>query len=295
MKKAVIVLVLILFAVGVVFAGGQTEGEPKEQSGTKEEKVSLSFSSWLNMEGASKKTIQEMIDRYQQKYPNVEVELIGIPFEQTQQQIFVAVSGGNAPDVMHLVAQWGPPLASMGTLEDLHDYYSDAELNDIPKAAYEAGLFQDQLATVPWQLGSIVVFAWKSVLEEAGLPTSSVPETWSEFKQQVAKISNLGDDTYGFGGRTSKSTNSAFWFFPVMWGHGGEFEDAEGNVVFNNPGTVEALQWYKELGEKEYTPCWDGGKRSEKYPGPRESRTYFRRAMDAGYLSEYNRYGRSSG
>lgn len=51
MKKAVIVLVLILFAVGVVFAGGQTEGEPKEQSETKEEKVSLSFSSWLNMEG----------------------------------------------------------------------------------------------------------------------------------------------------------------------------------------------------------------------------------------------------
>jgi multiple sugar transport system substrate-binding protein len=198
-----------------------------------------------------------MVSRYEEKYPNVQVELIGIPYEQMKQQTIVRVSGGNPPDLLHLVAQWGPPLAGMGALVDLKQYYSSDELDNMVQAAYRDGLYQDQLITVPWQLGAIAVMGWKSVLEDAGLSTE-IPDTWNGYKEAVAKVSDQDAGVYGFGARTSKSANSAFWFFPVMWGHGGEFEDDEGNIVFNNPGTVDALNWYKTIGQKKYTPTGMG-------------------------------------
>ena len=68
------------------------------------------------MEGASKETLEEMIGRFEQANPEIKVELIGIPYEQTQQQALIAVAAGNAPDVIQLAAQWAIPLAEMGLL-----------------------------------------------------------------------------------------------------------------------------------------------------------------------------------
>jgi ABC-type glycerol-3-phosphate transport system substrate-binding protein len=238
MSRRKALVCLLLFSAALVFA---------------QKPLTLRFSSWLGMEAASKEAIETMVKMFEAKYPLVKVELIGIPYEQTQQQTFVAVAGGNAPDVIHLVAQWGPPLASMGALVDLKGFYSQAEMDDIPRAALQAGMFKEMLATVPWQLGSIAVMGWKSVLARAGLK-AQVPETWPEFKDAVRQASKASEGVYGFGARTSKDANSAYWLFPVMWGHGGEFEDAQGKIVFNNPGTVAALEWYREIGASKQSP-----------------------------------------
>ena len=209
------------------------------------------------MEGASKETLEQMVAGFERKNPRVKVEILGIPYEQTQQQTFVSVSGGNAPDVIHLVAQWSPPLMSMGAIIDLASYYTQAEISDIPKAAHEAGLYEGKLSSVPWQLGSITVMGWKKVLQDAGLPLA-IPDTGAAFKDAVKKISKPAEGVYGFGARTSKDTNSAFWFFPVMWAHGGQFEDAQGKIMFGDPGTVAALAWYREIGTTRQTPIGMG-------------------------------------
>ena len=259
MSRLIAIACALLLCAGLVFATGAQEkpaapaAEKPAAAPVVEKPVTLRFSSWLGMEAASKEAIETMVRMFEAKNPRIKVELIGIPYEQTQQQTFVAVSGGNAPDVIHLVAQWGPPLASMGALVDLKTFYSQAEMDDIPRAALQAGMFKDTLATVPWQLGSIAVMGWKSVLAKAGLK-EQIPDTWPEFKEAVRKASKASDGVYGFGARTSKDSNSAYWLFPVMWGHGGEFEDAQGKIVFNNPGTVAALEWYKEIGTGKQSP-----------------------------------------
>ncbi len=251
MKRWKAVLCLLLVGSALLFAAG-TQEKPSAAPAA-EQPVTLRFSSWLGMEAATKEVLATMLSRFQEKNPRIKVELVGNPYEQTQQQTFIAVSGGNAPDAIHLVAQWGPPLASMGALVDLKTYYSQAEMSDIPKAAFEAGIFKEALATVPWQLGSIAVFGWKNVLARAGLP-EQIPDTWPEFKEAVRRISQTSEGVYGFGARTSKDANSAYWLFPVMWGHGGQFEDAQGKIVFNNPGTVAALDWYREIGTGKQSP-----------------------------------------
>ena len=251
MKKLALIVVLACCAILAFAAGGQESAAPGEGG------VTINFSSWLVKEGASEGPVYEMAKRFEASHPGIKVNYIGIPYEQTQQQIMIAVSGGNPPDIIQLSAAWAVPLAARGAIIDLKPYFPQDKLRDIPEAAYRAGVFGDQLISVPWQLGTIAVLAWKDAIRKAGYPVE-IPETWTAFKQVVAKISEAGADVYGFGARTDKSTNSAFWFFPVMWGHGGRFEDSDGTVVFDDPGTVAALRWYKEIGTTKQTPLGMG-------------------------------------
>lgn len=250
-KFSVLGLLLILLISGFGFAGGQEEesegGEPEQ------EQVVVRMSSWLATEGASRDTLMEIIGRFEEENPGISVELINIPYAQTQQQVLVAATGGNAPDVMQLNPVFAVPVAAQGALTDLSSYFSEEELNDIPDAAYEAGLYEGNLVTVPWQLAPIAVFGHKALLEQAGLP-AEIPDTWSDFKVAVERISALGDDIYGFGARTAKSGNSAFWWFPVLWGHGGQFQNAQGEITLDSPDSVDAVEWYRVLGQSEYSP-----------------------------------------
>ena len=179
----------------------------------------------------------------------------------------------------------------MGALVDLKAFYSQAEMDDIPKAALQAGVFKDTLATVPWQLGSIAVMGWKSVMAKAGLK-EQIPETWPEFKDAVRKASMAyrGD----LGARTSKDANSAYWLFPVMWGHGGEFEDAQGKIVFNNPGTVAALESYGDRHRQAVARGHDGA-RGQEPDAPEQAGLHLRRPLDEGHLPQPERAGPGGG
>lgn len=245
MKHILMLLMAAALVISAVSAGGEDEESADGRT--------IRMSSWLATEGASRDTLLEMISRFQDENPGVEVELINIPYAQTQQQILVTATAGRSPDVMQLVPMFAAPIAAMGALKDLSEDFSSAEINDIPAAAYQAGIYDGRLVTVPWQIAPIVVLADRELLRRAGLP-EAIPESWDGFKDAVARISALGDDIYGFGARTAAAGNTAFWFFPAMWGHGGRFLDDSGNIVFNSPETVEALNWYQEIALSGQTP-----------------------------------------
>jgi ABC-type glycerol-3-phosphate transport system substrate-binding protein len=264
MKRCIITLIIVsavLFSAGLnVFA----------------EDIVLRFSTWQGMEEAFRPAFEELLARFEEDNPGIKIETIDIPFYEVQRQTLITISGGNPPDVMHLVAQWPFPFDEMGALEDLYAYYSEEELSNIPAGALDSGVAKGKLISVPWQLGSIFVVAWKDLLNQAGY--DAIPDTWEEFVVAVEKISALGDDIYGMGLRTDKTANAAFWFFPVLWGFGGQFQDADGNLTVNSPEVLNALNWYKTLGENKMSPAgmngqqirvpWGQGKVGFLFDGP---------------------------
>ncbi len=246
-------IVLAMAVSPFVFAGGQGESSQSATGG----QVTITMSSWLEQQGVSRDTMKEMISRFEKANPNTTVQMIDIPFEQTVQQLLVAVNADNAPDVMHLNPVYSAPFAARGALADLKPYFSAKMLDQIPKGAYEAGVFDGKLETVPWQIAPIVVLGSKKLLKEAGLP-EEIPNTWADFQTAVQKISELGPGIFGFGARTDKSANSAQWFLPVLWGFGAQFADANGKITLDTPQAIDALNWYREIGTKKYTPIGMG-------------------------------------
>ncbi|MCF7943582.1 MAG: sugar ABC transporter substrate-binding protein, partial [Spirochaetia bacterium] len=222
-------------------AGGSQEAE------TVSGKETVVWQNFLSAEKAFAPVIDEMIGLFESKNEGVEIEIVELPYEQTLQQTIISASADSMADVVLLVPQWVPPLVELNSLEPLDSYFSSSDLADIPNAAYDSGVVKGKTYSVPALLNVVLVWAWKPLLEQAGLPPV-VPQTWEEFKTASKKVAALGDDVYGFAARTNNTGNSAFWMFPVIWGHGGQFEDGTGKIILDQgEGYGEALSWYRDL------------------------------------------------
>jgi ABC-type glycerol-3-phosphate transport system substrate-binding protein len=251
MMKRFLVFFLLVIIAGALFAEGKQES--KTESGV----TNLSLVTQNLNEPDRKDTFLEMMDMFSTEYPNIDVELIGISYSEIPQQVQIMVSGGNAPDMVMWDANYSIPFVSMGAVADIKSYFTEEELADIPAGVLSDCFMDDGLYLIPLNLGTIAVFGWKSLLQNAGLPLE-IPDTWSDFKTATEKITDTDAGIYGFGARTSRTQNSAMWFLPVMWGHGGNLVDDEGNIIFDNPGTVDALEWYREIGTTDQVPVGMG-------------------------------------
>jgi ABC-type glycerol-3-phosphate transport system substrate-binding protein len=252
-RRGIACLAFSVLVVIPVFAGGQGEAASPAPGS----QVEISFSTWLGLQEVSRDMMEEIVERFHAQNPNIRVNLVGVPFENQLQQTMIAASGRNLPDIIHLVPSWVPPLYEMNALSDLTPLLSQSEFEDIQAGYRDAGTIDGDLVYTPLQNGSIVVLANRDLLRRAGLP-EAIPETWDDFKEAVRRISALGDDVYGFGMRTARAGNSAFWFLPILYGHEGTFEDADGNINFNTPGTIDAMEWLSEIGTQNQTPIGMG-------------------------------------
>lgn len=241
---------LLVFSVSA--GGGQEAASPALGA-----PVEISFSSWLGLQEVSRDMMEEIVRRFHAENPNIRVNLVGVPFENQLQQTIIAASGRNLPDIIHLVPSWVPPLYEMNALADVSSLLTSSELEDLQTGYRDAGTINGDLVYTPLQNGSIVVLANRELLRRAGLP-EAIPDTWDEFREAVRRISALGSDIYGFGMRTARAGNSAFWFLPILYGHEGTFEDTDGNIDFNTPGTRRAMEWLSEIGTQNQTPIGMG-------------------------------------
>ena len=239
--------VILVVASGLAFSAGESEGAAGEAAPSADGKTTIVYQNYHSAEAASRAVIEAMVELFEQEHPNIEVELLPLPYEQTLQQTVISASSGTMAYVVQLVPLWTPPLVELGALEPLDSYFSTSFFEEIPRAAYESGVIDGTTYTLPGLLNIVTVWAWKPLLEEAGLEPV-VPDTWDEFKEASRKISELGADIYGFAARTNNTQNSAFWMFPVIWGHGGQFVDDQGNIVLDQgTGYADALDWYHTI------------------------------------------------
>lgn len=217
------------------------------------ETITIRYASWMIEEPYAKPIILDRWKKFEEMNPGVKIEGLPIPFTEAVQQYMVAKAAGNMPDVMMLLPQYVSAFSGLDCLADLHQYWSKEELAELPRKVYEAGVFDGKLLTMPIDLAPYALFAWKPLLKKAGLP-EKLPKTYDELNAAIEKIATLGPNTYGLAARTAKGFNTTMWFLPTLWAFGGEFCDANGKVVFNNPGTLKALDWFKKLAAKKEIP-----------------------------------------
>lgn len=75
-----------------------------------------------------------------------------------------------------------------------------------------------------------------------------------ELNEQMAAISKLAPDVYGFGIQSSMDTLSADYFHTWLWAFGEEILDEKGNVIVNQKGAVDAVAWFKKAMDNGWSP-----------------------------------------
>ena len=120
-------------------------------------------------------------------------------------------------------------------------------------ALMENGVTQGKVWGIPFQRSTIVMYYNKDAFREAGLDPDAPPATWDELvsmgQKLVKKDASGNVDRWGL---MIPSTGYPYWMFGALTMQNDQvLMNGDGNeTYYDAPSTVEALQFWRDLGDK---------------------------------------------
>jgi ABC-type glycerol-3-phosphate transport system substrate-binding protein len=198
---------------------------------------------WVNEWGPENHA--ELIANFEATHPNIKVTVVDVPWPEMAGKLQSAAAGGESYDLFGVESEWISGLDKQGFVEDLDPWLEgDPEFADKLTATTPMVLQGDTkglcLYLIPYQFAYNV-----DMFEEKGLEP---PTNWDEF---VAVMEAFHDPATGSYGMSMPLQDTSFimtrYFGFRLAQEGGQWFDDEGNVAFNSPEGVAAMQWWKDF------------------------------------------------
>lgn len=178
---------------------------------------------------------QQLIAKFNESYPYITVELAQ-PGTEDLPDVFMAdqFSTRYLREEGYILSL--DPFIEQDTSFDLSDYYAGAV--DLFSA-------DGQLWAIPAGVQIMVMYYNKDVFDQYGVAYPEIGWTRDDFVNALTALSDPSANVYGYGVLLDSLDALAF-----VVGHGGRFFDDPVNptrIVFDDPLTVEALEWYADL------------------------------------------------
>lgn len=219
---------------------------------------SLNFANWASAETATRANIDKALYAFESQN-NVQVNNIGMPFDEVLTQLTSMIQAHITVDVMELSGNVPYVLAGMGALADLGPFVAQDWVEDAFTSSFAAGTYKETLYAVPFSITPHAFWYSKDLLGRAGLNPTRPPQTMDELNQAMAVLrARLPDKVYPIALDTSVTEYALIGFWPWIWTFGGEpmLDDGRGEVTINwaDDGTVAAFQWLQDAVRKKWTP-----------------------------------------
>ncbi len=185
---------------------------------------------------------QELIDRFNEEYPNVTIDYQSVPFGEAQNKFKTAAEAGSgAPDVLRAEVAWVPEFASLGYLFAFDGTDLLADSDDYFETPLSSNVFNGSTYGVPQVTDALALLYNKALFEEAGLDPESPPQTWDEVQTaaEALKASGVEGIYINAGG---------YFLLPFIYGEGGDLVDVEAqSIVVNSDASTAGVSTAKEL------------------------------------------------
>jgi len=216
------------------------------------EKVTISIAGWGPGEETFKPSWAMFKQAFEAEYPEITLNLIGIPYENLRQQLIVQAQSGTAPDLAQIDSAIDLELAALGFLQPLDNLLTAEVKGQIIPALLDASKYDGKIYAVPQSPVPYVLYCSTFLGNKAGVRKR--PETVDELTKQATAIAGLGTDAkgnriWGFSPDTARWIVGCYDFLPWFYNFGADEFDANGKVAVNSKNAVSALQWYKDLTE----------------------------------------------
>ncbi|WP_019636749.1 ABC transporter substrate-binding protein [Paenibacillus fonticola] len=239
-------LTLSLLVVGCSSNSSSDTAASKKDSGSNKEKI---LQLWTRE--ASAPNVKEAVDKFNSENRGFKVELTSFPNANFTEQFSTALASGAAPDIISIDLVYAPYFASIGAFQDLTDYYNSLDFKEhLIQAMATQGAYNGKQYALPFS-GEVSALAYnKEHFKEAGLDPDSPPETWEDLREYARKLTTTDRFAYVYAG--ADVGGQAFTFLPYIWGNGGDILNENGTEAkINSPETIEALQFYTDLTQKD--------------------------------------------
>lgn len=210
----------------------------------KEEKVVLTFgmfagNQWDVPDDDCYKIIDETIEEFEKKYPNVEIQYdSGILKDDYSEYISQKALNGELPDVFMVLPEDFNTFSSVGLLKDL-DFLieSDAgfDVKDFYEGSYDAGEFNGSQYALPYESVPTLMFVNKTLLEREGIQIPENQWTWEDFYDICQKVTK---DTDGDGRIDQFGVYNYDWK-DAVYSNGGRIFDQSGTECNITAESVE--------------------------------------------------------
>jgi len=180
---------------------------------------------------------------------NIKVKPINMDTIDTMNKVSAEVRAGGKGSVnviftdVTYVGMW----YKSGTYLDLTSRFNDwKDKPDIFELILDAGIIEDKIVALPLRTDCEVLYYNEEMFNKYSVPTPDTWESWDDF-YSAAKTFKEKTGTPRFGMKGNLYEGLTCDFLSYVWAAGGRVADPQGNVYFNSPETIEALNFLRKL------------------------------------------------
>jgi maltose-binding protein MalE len=206
-----------------------------------EEAVAGTVSLWHAFKEEEIEGLNNVIAAFQEKHPDVQFDVLYVPFDDLRGKYETAAATGGGPSVLVGAADWGPALYDAELIADVRAFTSTPFLASINEAALGAVKYKGALVGLPQSIKGVVMFRNTDIIADA-------PATYEDLVA-AAQAATEGDIV-------GANLERGFFFSAAhLDGIGGMLMDMDGNPMFNDEKGVEwveLLNSFSDAGPAEY-------------------------------------------
>lgn len=226
---------------------------------------SMSFATELTMfypvavGGPLTKLVDKLVLEFEAENPGISVKAIySGNYSDTMTKAMTSLKGGNPPHLSVILSTEIFTLIDNDAILAFDDLVTGAEdkqwLDSFYPALMENSRTGDKTWSIPFQRSTIVMYYNKDAFKKAGLDPDKPPATWEEMVEMGKKLvikDDAGKVTQW--GLEIPSTGYPYWMFGALSKQNSEvlMNNAGTETYFDNPGVVQALEFWKDLGQKQ--------------------------------------------
>lgn len=234
---AAFVAATVLLA-GCATSEGDAEGGP----------VTLSYAVWSQDE-----TMQALIDAFEEKNPDIDVELQVDPYTDYWTKLQVSAQAGTAPDAFWMLGDRFQVYAANDQLMPLDDAIEEAgvDLGVYPEALVDLFTYENQHYGLPKDFDTIGLWYNKEVFDAAGVEYPTDDWTWSNVRDAAAKLTDPDAGVYGIAAPLNRQEG----IYNTIAQAGGKVISDDGKASgYDDPATQAGLQYWVDFVEKKQSP-----------------------------------------
>ncbi|UBV44276.1 ABC transporter substrate-binding protein (plasmid) [Deinococcus taeanensis] len=236
MKRQVLVVTGMLIGLNAIAAPSVAQ------------KVTLKFSAhWLSEQ--RRPTITRIVNTWNERNPNIQVEYTGVPFDQIITKTVAGIAAGNAPDVVVLDIRTTRQRGAKNQILDLTPLGANQIKSGFYANLWNTATYNGKQYGLPFVTDTRVLFYNKAAFKEVGLNPNKPPRTWDELWTYAAKLDKKDGNRWV---RMGFHPMFGDFGYPGWLTNAGDsfFDKSNEEARANNPTAVKVLNWIKKWTDK---------------------------------------------
>jgi multiple sugar transport system substrate-binding protein len=220
-----------------------------------DEQITLDYWNWWDVQ--RQELMDNIIADFQEEFPNITVNNVPQTWDRRDEVVTTALAGGDPPEVIMVSRQEIVKFADSGAIAPITSFVEEAglDLDRYYQSEIESMWWNDELYALPMPTAggeTGLYFYNEQLFEEAGLDPANPPETWAEFDEATAALTQLADN----GAIEIPGSNlslSAPGFLAMLYTNNGTlYSDDLKSVTWNSQEGIDTLTWMFEYVQRHF-------------------------------------------